>query len=63
MRDALRAQIGYVEQDAPVLAGSLRDNLTLGTPDATMSAKPDSSVFGEFQVATIGFDDRGAPRA
>ncbi|MDJ0376328.1 ABC transporter ATP-binding protein [Cryobacterium sp. PH31-L1] len=34
-RAALRAQIGYVEQDAPVLAGSLRDNLTLATPDAT----------------------------
>src|SRR5690606_24922337 len=34
-RAALRAQIGYVEQDAPVLAGSIRDNLTLGTPDAT----------------------------
>lgn len=34
-RDELRAQIGYVEQDAPVLAGSLRDNLTLSTPDAT----------------------------
>jgi ABC-type multidrug transport system fused ATPase/permease subunit len=34
-RHALRAQIGYVEQDAPVLAGSLRDNLTLGAPDAT----------------------------
>ncbi len=34
-RETLRAQIGYVEQDAPVLAGSLRDNLTLGTPDAT----------------------------
>ncbi|MBG6213336.1 ABC-type multidrug transport system fused ATPase/permease subunit [Cryobacterium sp. CAN_C3] len=34
-RTALRAQIGYVEQDAPVLAGSLRDNLTLATPDAT----------------------------
>ncbi|MCU1597571.1 MAG: transporter [Glaciihabitans sp.] len=31
----LRAQIGYVEQDAPVLAGTLRENLTLGTPDAT----------------------------
>ncbi|WP_234440456.1 ABC transporter ATP-binding protein [Streptomyces rimosus] len=31
----LRAAIGYVEQDAPVLAGSLRDNLTLGTADAT----------------------------
>ena len=34
-RETLRAQIGYVEQDAPVLAGSLRDNLTLGAPDAT----------------------------
>ncbi|WP_196903506.1 MULTISPECIES: ABC transporter transmembrane domain-containing protein [unclassified Cryobacterium] len=34
-RTALRSQIGYVEQDAPVLAGSLRDNLTLATPDAT----------------------------
>lgn len=34
-RDALRAQIGYVEQDAPVLAGTLRDNLTLGAPEAT----------------------------
>ncbi len=34
-RDALRAQIGYVEQDAPVLAGTLRDNLTLSSPDAT----------------------------
>ncbi len=34
-REDLRAQIGYVEQDAPVLAGTLRDNLTLGTPDAT----------------------------
>ncbi|MGN6427725.1 MAG: ABC transporter ATP-binding protein [Leifsonia sp.] len=34
----LRAQIGYVEQDAPVLAGSLRDNLTLAAPDATDAA-------------------------
>jgi ABC-type multidrug transport system fused ATPase/permease subunit len=31
----LRAAIGYVEQDAPVLAGSLRDNLCLAVPDAT----------------------------
>jgi ATP-binding cassette subfamily C protein len=31
----LRADIGYVEQDAPVLSGSLRDNLLLGAPDAT----------------------------
>ncbi|SDH16925.1 ATP-binding cassette, subfamily B [Leifsonia sp. 98AMF] len=34
-RVSLRSQIGYVEQDAPVLAGSLRDNLTLAAPDAT----------------------------
>ncbi|MFF1878153.1 ABC transporter ATP-binding protein [Leifsonia sp. NPDC058230] len=34
-RTALRDQIGYVEQDAPVLAGSLRDNLTLAAPQAT----------------------------
>ncbi|MFC9917560.1 ABC transporter ATP-binding protein [Agromyces binzhouensis] len=34
-RSELRAQIGYVEQDAPVLAGTLRDNLKLGSPDAT----------------------------
>jgi ATP-binding cassette subfamily B protein len=33
-RDELRAQLGYVEQDAPALAGSLRDNLTLGAPSA-----------------------------
>ncbi|MEY7975378.1 ABC transporter ATP-binding protein [Streptomyces pilosus] len=30
----LRAAIGYVEQDAPVLSGSLRDNLLLGSPGA-----------------------------
>jgi ATP-binding cassette, subfamily B, bacterial len=37
-RTALREQIGYVEQDAPVLAGSLRDNLTLSAPYATDEA-------------------------
>jgi ABC-type multidrug transport system fused ATPase/permease subunit len=34
-RDAVRSQIGYVEQDAPVLAGSLRANLMIGSPEAT----------------------------
>jgi len=34
-RRELRAQLGYVEQDAPVLAGTLRENLTLAVPDAT----------------------------
>ncbi|WIB25390.1 ABC transporter ATP-binding protein [Curtobacterium sp. MCSS17_015] len=36
-RAELRAQIGYVEQDAPVLAGTLRANLLLGSPDASES--------------------------
>ncbi|QOD93316.1 MULTISPECIES: ABC transporter ATP-binding protein [Microcella] len=31
----LRNRIGYVEQDAPVLAGTLRDNLLLGSPTAS----------------------------
>ncbi|WP_256105475.1 ABC transporter ATP-binding protein [Streptomyces sp. ODS05-4] len=31
---ALRAAIGYVEQDAPVLSGTLRENLLLGAPDS-----------------------------
>jgi ABC-type multidrug transport system fused ATPase/permease subunit len=33
-RAALRAQIGYVEQEAPVLAGTLRDNLLYAAPEA-----------------------------
>jgi ABC-type multidrug transport system fused ATPase/permease subunit len=31
----LRAAIGYVEQDAPVLSGTLRENLLFGAPDAS----------------------------
>jgi ATP-binding cassette subfamily B protein len=34
-REQLRAQFGYVEQDAPTLAGTIADNLRLGSPDAT----------------------------
>ena len=34
-RQILREQLGYVEQDAPVLAGSIRDNLLLGKAQAT----------------------------
>ena len=37
-RAELRAQMGYVEQDAPVLAGSLRENLRLAAPDASDAA-------------------------
>ena len=34
-REDLRRHLGYVEQDSPVLSGTLRQNLTLGTPDIT----------------------------
>lgn len=34
-RAELRAQLGYVEQDAPTLAGTIADNLRLAAPDAT----------------------------
>jgi ABC-type multidrug transport system fused ATPase/permease subunit len=34
-RTELRAAIAYVEQEAPVLAGTLRDNLRYAAPDAT----------------------------
>ena len=33
-RQVLRSRMAYVEQDAPVLAGSLRENLLLGAPAA-----------------------------
>ncbi|MFT2018581.1 ABC transporter ATP-binding protein [Streptomyces sp. 796.1] len=36
--EALRASIGYVEQDAPVLSGTLRDNLLFAHPHATDAA-------------------------
>ena len=34
-RGQLRSYFGYVEQDAPVLAGTIRDNLLIGAPGAT----------------------------
>ena len=34
-RDALRARLGYVEQDAPTLAGTIGDNLRLASPAAS----------------------------
>ena len=50
-RGALRAQIGYVEQDAPVLAGSIRENLLIGAPDAT--DKELIAVLGEVNLASV----------
>lgn len=40
----LRSLIGYVEQDAPVLAGTLRENLLFGAPGATDEAIGDVLV-------------------
>ncbi|MDQ1247119.1 MAG: hypothetical protein QG597_1489 [Actinomycetota bacterium] len=37
-REHLRRQIGYVEQEAPVLAGTIRENLLLGDPNAADGA-------------------------
>ncbi len=34
-RDALRSRLGYVEQDAPTLAGTIADNLRLASPEAS----------------------------
>ena len=57
-RSDLRAQIGYVEQDAPVLAGSIRDNLLIGSPDA--SEKDLKRVLAEVNLtAVLKRDKRG----
>lgn len=57
-RSDLRAQIGYVEQDAPVLAGSIRDNLLIGSPDA--SEKDLKRVLAEvILTAVLKRDKRG----
>ncbi|MEV4687563.1 ABC transporter ATP-binding protein [Microbacterium sp. LWH3-1.2] len=37
-RDDLRAHLGYVEQDAPTLAGTIGDNLRLASPEASDEA-------------------------
>ncbi|HEX8631808.1 MAG TPA: ABC transporter ATP-binding protein, partial [Catenuloplanes sp.] len=37
-RDELRRHLGYVEQEAPVLAGTLRENLRLAAPQVTDEA-------------------------
>nr|WP_240449576.1 ABC transporter ATP-binding protein [Streptomyces harenosi] len=41
---ALRASIGYIEQDAPVLSGTLRDNLLFAAPHATREELDDVLV-------------------
>jgi len=50
-RAVLRRQLGYVEQDAPVLAGSLRDNLLLAAPEA--SADDCVAVLDEVNLSEV----------
>lgn len=40
----LRASLGYIEQDAPALSGTLRENLVFAAPDATESQMDDVLV-------------------
>jgi ATP-binding cassette subfamily B protein/ATP-binding cassette subfamily C protein len=59
-RQALRARLGYVEQEAPVLAGTLRDNLLLTAPHATddelLAALGEVNLGGLAQRAPEGLD-------
>jgi ABC-type multidrug transport system fused ATPase/permease subunit len=50
-RDTLRSQIGYVEQEAPVLAGTIRDNLLIGSPDATDAQL--KKVLGQVNMTSV----------
>lgn len=53
---ALRAAIGYVEQDAPVLSGTLRDNLLFGAPEAS-----DEELSGVLATARLDGMVKGLP--
>jgi ABC-type multidrug transport system fused ATPase/permease subunit len=59
-RDALRRRLGYVEQEAPVLAGTLRDNLLLTAPgagdDRLLAALAEVNLEGLARRAPEGLD-------
>lgn len=57
-RKSLRATIGYVEQNSPALAGTIRDNLLLGCP--TASEEDMLSVLGEVNLTTVLERDKKA---
>lgn len=48
-RGRLRAQLGYVEQDAPTLAGTIADNLRLAAPEA-----PDAACERVLRAVNLG---------
>ncbi len=53
----LRAAIGYVEQDAPVLSGTLRDNLLYGAPDASGAQLHDALVTARLEALVAGLPE------
>jgi ATP-binding cassette subfamily B protein len=59
-RAALRARMGYVEQEAPVLAGTVRENLLLAAPDTPeeqlWQALADVGLSGIVQRSARGLD-------
>jgi ATP-binding cassette subfamily B protein len=59
-RAELRAGIGYVEQDAPALAGTLRENLLLAAPDADERALGEAlaavNLTGLVERSPLGLD-------
>jgi ABC-type multidrug transport system fused ATPase/permease subunit len=59
-RAALRAGLGYVEQEAPVLAGTVRDNLLLAAPEAAdtelWAVLADVGLTGVVQRSARGLD-------
>jgi ATP-binding cassette subfamily B protein len=59
-RAALRANLGYVEQEAPVLAGTVRENLLLAAPDAAddelWAVLADVGLTGVVQRSPRGLD-------
>ncbi|WP_231502624.1 ABC transporter ATP-binding protein [Blastococcus sp. URHD0036] len=59
-RAALRGRLGYVEQEAPVLAGTIRENLLLAAPDAAeaelWAVLADVGLTGVVQRSPRGLD-------
>jgi ABC-type multidrug transport system fused ATPase/permease subunit len=55
--DQLRSRIGLVEQDAPLLRGTIRDNLTYAQPDAT-----EEEINAAVELANLTSVVRGLPQ-
>ncbi len=53
----LRAAIGYVEQDAPVLSGTLRENLLYGAPGATETELRQAVATARLEHLVVGLPD------